>query len=255
MATIHFILQGKGGVGKSMIAAMLYQAIRHSGRNVVAYDTDPVNATLASFKEFSVTKLDVMKGGNIDARMFDVLLEELAHAPDHSHVIVDNGASSFLAFGGYMEESDVLTTLTEAGHTVFFHSVVAGGQALGDTLKGLARLAKTFPESPLVVWLNPYFGAIAIDGQGFEKFQVYEKFSSRFHATIHLPDESNTLTVEDLENLLARRESFEAGIASRSTSIGEKARLRRYWDKILAAIEAAEILGEEPQTANGEADA
>ena len=30
MATIHLILQGKGGVGKSMIAVMLYQALRHA---------------------------------------------------------------------------------------------------------------------------------------------------------------------------------------------------------------------------------
>lgn len=27
MAKIHFILQGKGGVGKSMIASMLYQGL------------------------------------------------------------------------------------------------------------------------------------------------------------------------------------------------------------------------------------
>lgn len=45
MATIHFIQQGKGGVGKSMIAAILYQVLRHLGKEVVAFDTDPVNAT------------------------------------------------------------------------------------------------------------------------------------------------------------------------------------------------------------------
>ena len=73
MATIHFILQGKGGVGKSMIAVMLYQAIRHFEKDVTAYDTDPVNATLASFKEFNATPLNVMKDGNIDPRKFDVL--------------------------------------------------------------------------------------------------------------------------------------------------------------------------------------
>ena len=38
MATIHFIQQGKGGVGKSMIAAILYQVLRHLGKEVVAFD-------------------------------------------------------------------------------------------------------------------------------------------------------------------------------------------------------------------------
>ncbi|WP_308620459.1 P-loop NTPase [uncultured Desulfovibrio sp.] len=77
MATIHFILQGKGGVGKSMIAVMLCQTLRHFGKEVIAFDTDPVNATLAGFKEFNVTSLDVMQDGNINPRKFDILLEAL----------------------------------------------------------------------------------------------------------------------------------------------------------------------------------
>lgn len=164
MAKIHFILQGKGGVGKSMIAVMLYQALRHFGKDVTAYDTDPVNATLTSFKEFDVTALDVMKNGNIDPRKFDALLEALVNAPAESHVIVDNGASSFIALGAYLAENDFLPLLEEQGHRVFFHSIVTGGQALGDTIQGLARMALGFPASPIVVWLNPFFGDIAIDG-------------------------------------------------------------------------------------------
>ena len=187
MATIHFILQGKGGVGKSMIAVMLYQALGHFGKDVMAYDTDPVNATLTSFKEFSVTSLDVMKDGNIDARKFDALLEALVNAPEEAHVIVDNGASSFIALGAYLAENDFLPLLEEQGHKVFFHSIVTGGQALGDTIQGLARMALGFPTSPIVVWLNPFFGEIAIDGKGFEDFKIYREYSSQFHALIELP--------------------------------------------------------------------
>lgn len=242
MATIHFILQGKGGVGKSMVAVLLYQALEHFEKEVLAYDTDPVNTTLASFREFNVTALNIMKDGNINARMFDALLEYLANAPEGSHVIVDNGASSFLALGRYMEESEVLPILTEAGHAVFFHSIVAGGQAIGDTLKGLARLAVNFPESPLVVWLNPYFGEIALDGQEFEEFQIYKKYSPQFHALIRLPEGNKTLIGKDLEELLAKRQSFAAGINGSSTSIAVKARLRRYWNQILACVEQADLL-------------
>ena len=32
MATVHFIQQGKGGVGKSMIASILYQVLRLLGK-------------------------------------------------------------------------------------------------------------------------------------------------------------------------------------------------------------------------------
>ena len=42
MATVHFIQQGKGGVGKSMIASILYQVLLLLGKKVAAFDTDPV---------------------------------------------------------------------------------------------------------------------------------------------------------------------------------------------------------------------
>ncbi|WP_288230729.1 conjugal transfer protein TraL [uncultured Desulfovibrio sp.] len=242
MATIHFILQGKGGVGKSMIAVMLYQALGHFGKDVTAYDTDPVNATLTSFKEFNVTSLDVMKDGNIDPRKFDVLLEALVNAPEESHVIVDNGASSFIALGAYLSENDFLPLLEEQGHRVFFHSIVTGGQALGDTIQGLARMALGFPASPIVVWLNPFFGDIAIDGKGFEEFKIYKDYSSQFHALIELPLGNKALIGKDLEELFAKRQSFEAGINGSSTSIAVKARLRRYWNQILSCVEQADIL-------------
>lgn len=242
MATIHFILQGKGGVGKSMIAVMLYQALMHFGKNVIAYDTDPVNATLASFSEFSVTSLDVMENGNIDQRKFDPLLEALVTAPEDAHVIVDNGASSFIALGAYFIENDFLPLLEEQGHTVYFHSIVTGGQAINDTLQGLARLARGFRSVPLVVWLNPYFGEIAMDGKHFEDFKIYTQYSSQFYAVIRLPEGNKALIGRDLEELFAKRQSFEAGINGSSTSIAVKARLRRYWNQILACIEQAGIL-------------
>lgn len=158
MATIHFILQGKGGVGKSMIASMLYQALLYYEKEVQAFDTDPVNATLGRYTEFNVTKIDIMKNGDIDPRQFDVLFEGLMNAPADSHVIVDNGASSFVALGAYLQQNDVLPTLLEEGHKVYFHSVVTGGQAVVDTADGLAELADGFPQSPVIVWLNPFFG-------------------------------------------------------------------------------------------------
>ena len=233
MATIHLILQGKGGVGKSMIAVMLYQALRHAEKEVIAFDTDPVNATLASFPEFDVTKLDVMKDGNIEPRKFDELLEALSQAPDNAHVIVDNGASSFIALASYLSDNDFIDLLEDQGHRVFLHTIVTGGQAMGATLQGLARM---------VVWLNPYFGDIAIDGAGFEHFKIYKEYAHQFHALISLPQGNKALIGKDLEELFARRQSFEAGINGSSTHIAVKARLRRYWNQILACIEQAGIM-------------
>lgn len=69
MATVHFIQQGKGDVGKSVIASFLYQVLRHQGKDVVAFDTDPVNATLLGYKEFKVIPIDIVRQGQVDARL------------------------------------------------------------------------------------------------------------------------------------------------------------------------------------------
>ena len=123
MATIHFILQGKGGVGKSMIASMLFQRFIEADYNTYGYDTDPVNKTLSAFTEYksSIKQIDIMQedGDNIDSRKFDLLLEELANAAEDSQIVIDNGASSFIALGSYIADSDMLGILTDAGHNVF----------------------------------------------------------------------------------------------------------------------------------------
>ena len=71
MATINMILQGKGGVGKSLVASILTQHFLESGKDVCCVDTDPVNATFAGYQKFNVTALDIMNDNDIDSRRFD----------------------------------------------------------------------------------------------------------------------------------------------------------------------------------------
>ena len=229
MATIHFILQGKGGVGKSMIASLLYQTMQEQDQNVFAYDTDPVNSTLGAYKEFTVHRIELMKHGDIDPRQFDALFQGLMEAPDGSHVIVDNGASSFVALGTYLKENEVLPVLQEAGHKVYFHSVITGGQAISDTLNGLANLLQSFPDASIIVWLNPYFGEIALQGKSFEQMKIYQEYSSRISHLISLPHVPPATLGKDLEELFAKRYSFKAGIADSTASIAVKSRLRLFW--------------------------
>lgn len=240
MATVHFIQQGKGGVGKSMIATMLYQALRQLGKTVMAFDTDPVNSTLYGFKEFDVTRMDLLRSGDIDPRKFDDLIEAIAALPPEAHAIVDNGASSFLALNSYIKENDILQLLEEAGHQVFFHSVITGGQAISDTALGLKALATGFPSSSIVVWLNHYFGEIVMDGKSFENFKVYTEHSDQFHAIINIPQGNAATLGKDLEVLFAKRQSFEAGMNA-SQSIVVRSRLNRYWQELFGLIQNAGI--------------
>ena len=240
MATIHLIQQGKGGVGKSMIAAILYQVLQHLGKDIAAFDTDPVNATLAGFKEFSVTRLNIMRQDNIDVRAFDNLLQGIFDLPEDTQVIVDNGASSFVALGSYLKENDVISLLNEEGHKVFLHTVITGGQAITDTASGLKVLATGFPTTPIIIWLNSYFGDIIMEGKPFESFKVYQEHREQFHALIPIPQGNKATIGKDLEELFAKRQSFKAAINS-SQNIAVRSRLKRYWENLVALIEQAQI--------------
>ena len=94
MAKIHMILQGKGGVGKSFIAATLTQFKISTGQKPLCVDTDPVNSTFNGFKSLNVKRLNIMDGDEINPRNFDHLVEQIAQSKND--IIIDNGASSFV---------------------------------------------------------------------------------------------------------------------------------------------------------------
>jgi CO dehydrogenase nickel-insertion accessory protein CooC1 len=55
-------LQGKGGVGKSFIAALLAQYLPEKSINVRCFDADLVNNALASFPALNAVKIDLFAG-------------------------------------------------------------------------------------------------------------------------------------------------------------------------------------------------
>lgn len=112
---IHMVLQGKGGVGKSFVSALMAQYLQDRGLEPVCIDTDPVNATFAGYAAFHVHAIDLMDGRDINPRRFDLLVEKIAAAEPGQHVIIDNGASSFLPLADYMLSYDVPALLKELG--------------------------------------------------------------------------------------------------------------------------------------------
>jgi Mrp family chromosome partitioning ATPase len=65
---IHMSLQGKGGVGKSLIASILAQYLKHQNRSVECIDTDPVNRTFSQYRAVNASRLELLRNGNIDPR-------------------------------------------------------------------------------------------------------------------------------------------------------------------------------------------
>ena len=68
--SIHILLQGKGGVGKSLISAILSQYLLSKGQDVRCVDADPVNQTLSEYQGLAVSRLNLLKAGSVDQREF-----------------------------------------------------------------------------------------------------------------------------------------------------------------------------------------
>src|ERR1043165_3783885 len=101
---IHLTLQGKGGVGKSLVAALLAQYFREDGLDVRCIDTDPVNRTFAQYAALGADRLNLRDEHNrIDQRVFDTLMERFLS--EDAIFVVDNGASTFLPLSHYLLET------------------------------------------------------------------------------------------------------------------------------------------------------
>jgi len=69
-ASVHIVMQGKGGVGKSFGSSILAQYIRTKSAPVRCLDTDPVNATFAQYRVIEAEQIDVLRRGTVNEKLF-----------------------------------------------------------------------------------------------------------------------------------------------------------------------------------------
>ena len=233
MAKIHMILQGKGGVGKSFIAATIAQYKASKGQKPLCIDTDPVNSTFHGYKALSVRRLEIMDGDEINSRNFDTLVEVIAASKDD--VIIDNGAVSFVPMSYYLLSNQVPGLLQQMGHELVIHTVITGGQALLDTVNGFAQLVSQFPEEALfIVWLNPYWGPIEHEGKRFEQMKAYAANKNRISAIVQIPNLKEETFGRDLSDMLQERLTFDDALATDSRTIMSRQRLRLVKGRLFA---------------------
>ncbi|AQX20907.1 hypothetical protein Bcsk_002470 [Bartonella sp. CDC_skunk] len=112
MSNIHMTLQGKGGVEKSSVDSLLMQYLLERKVEVKGIDTDPVNQTFASYKNFNVTHLKLLDQSVVIPRNFDTLMEELLNSK--CQYVIDNGATTFLPLAYYLKENEAFDMLATA---------------------------------------------------------------------------------------------------------------------------------------------
>jgi hypothetical protein len=221
---IHMSLQGKGGVGKSLVASILAQYFQKENRQVVCIDTDPVNRTLSQYKAVNASRLELLRNGNVDPRGFDVLMERLL--TEDTTFVIDNGASTFLPLWSYVIENRVTELLKNAGKKLYVHTVVTGGQALLDTINGFRSLAQSTEERNIVVWVNEYFGRIERDGKTFADMTAYVENADKVFGSVHITQRNHDTFGRDIEEVIAKKLTFDEAIREGEFSLMTKQRLK-----------------------------
>lgn len=224
MKQVHFTLQGKGGVGKSFVSALITQYLRAQGEQVTAIDTDPVNATLAGYKAFDTQRLELMEGGSLVERNFDQLIERVVE--EDTNFVIDNGAASFIPLSYYIAENDAINLIGDNGKQVVIHTVITGGQAIRDTLAGFASLVEQMPgNAQIVVWLNEFFGDIEAEGKTFEEMKVYQNNKDRVKGIVRIARQTGSTFGKDIQLMLDSKLTFDEVAQSPEFGLMAKSRL------------------------------
>jgi hypothetical protein len=221
--SIHIALQGKGGVGKSLISAILSQYLSSKGQDVCGIDVDPVNQTFSEYGGLRVECLNLLREGSIDQREFDLLMERFLK--ENGTFVVDTGASTFIPLWHYILENHALDHLRQKGKRVFIHSVITGGQSLNDTINGFEALAETTREKNIVVWLNEYFGPVLQDGAGFADMPVCKKHANKLHGSVAIARRTADTFGRDMEDMISRKLTFTEALKATEFTIMAKQRL------------------------------
>lgn len=239
MTQVHIVLQPKGGVGKSVVAALVSQYLKSQNKSFVAIDTDPNHATLLGYKALNVQRLEVMKNGSIIERNFDALIEQVLSEKDNSFVI-DNGSSNFSPFLSYMKKNKVVDVINSEGKQVYIHTVIKGGQEVKITLAGFDALAEhTPPEAKIIVWLNEFMSEVKGDGKTFEQMKVYQKNKDRVSGVVKLEHNVSTLHGQDMRQMLNSSLIFDEAQGSPDFSRMSKNRLHDIKTEIFSQLEKA----------------
>jgi hypothetical protein len=229
---VHFVLQGKGGVGKTLVASLLAQFYLGKDAPLICLDTDPVNSSFSSIRALAARHVNLLTGDRIDVDALDELVERAV--TEDAHFVIDSGAASFVPLSRYLIEHDIAGLISDGGKHVVVHTILTGGPAMLDTAKALEAVIGQFASSvELVVWLNDFFGPVVTDaGVEFEQTPLYQENRARIAGLVHLERLNPDTFGRNLRELLVRQMTFAEADQSPEFRIVARQRLRQIWRPI-----------------------
>lgn len=226
--TVHFVLQAKGGIGKSFVSTLLAQHVINETGAVRCFDTDQENTTFAHYAALSVSHIPLTNQSRlIDPKKFDFLIETLL--TESGNFVIDTGANTFSNLLAYMVENEVFPLLRDARKTTYVHTIVGGGDTLADTANGFYAIAKNVSGARIVLWFNEHFGDIkTAEGKPFTETQAYRQSAGRLTGTVTLYRRNPATFGEDIRKLNTKRHTIAQALASLEYTLMEKRRIKTF---------------------------
>ena len=226
--TVHFVLQAKGGIGKSFVSTLLAQHIINETGAVRCFDTDQENTTFQHYAALSVQHVVVTGQSRlIDPKKFDSLMETLL--TEDGNFVIDTGANTFSNLLAYMVENEIFPLLMQARKTTYVHTIVGGGDTLADTANGFYAIAQKVSGTRVALWLNEHFGDIkTAEGKPFTETQAYRQSAGRLTGTVTLYRRNPATFGEDIRKLNTKRHTIAQALASPEYTLMEKQRIKTF---------------------------
>lgn len=235
--TVHFILQGKGGIGKTLVSTLLAQWIADKDTTPLrCYDTDQENATFSRYKAMNVKHVPVMTDArNIDPKRFDALMIDILE--EEGNCVVDNGANTFSPLMGYLLENDCFALLEDSGRKVYIHTIVGGGDTLHDTATGFAATARA-TSVPLVLWQNEHFGLLqSASGKLFTESSTFHDNAGRVRGSVTLAQRNPDTFGADVKKMNTARLTMHEVMQNDKFNIMEKQRIKVVYRDIFGQLD------------------
>lgn len=224
--TVHFILQGKGGVGKTLVSTILAQWVRTKAPDALrCYDTDQENTTFSRYKDLDVKHIPVMTAARtIEPKRFDALMMDILESD--GNCVIDNGANTFSPLMAYLIDNACFDLLRESGRRVYIHSIVGGGDTLHDTASGFAMTAQK-TNAPIVLWENEHFGLLQTpSGKQFIESQTYTEHASKVRGHVTLSERNAETFGADLKKMNTARLTLDEVLQNDKFNVMEKQRIK-----------------------------
>lgn len=235
--TVHFVLQGKGGIGKTFVSSILSQWLKgHSDTELRCYDTDQENTTFTRYKAMNVKHVPVMtESRTIDPKRFDALMLDILE--NDGNCVIDNGANTFSPLMAYLIENACFDLMKESGREVYIHSIVGGGDTLHDTASGFVTTASLTP-TPLILWENEYFGLLQTpSGKLFTDSLSFNEHVNKVKGRIKLIQRNAETFGADIKKMNTARQTLTEVMESDKFNIMEKQRIKVVYKDLFAQLD------------------